>query len=341
MFVKILSIVLIIFNPLFLAFFHRPSAENIAATENKNAAEIETAELPLSQSLKDAANPSLASLISGLMVSANGQANPDFLPIRDWSVEEPDIEAKAALVFGSQNDKILYQKNIEEALPIASLTKLMTALIILENADPEQIAAISKKDIEAYGDIGNLVVDEKISVKNLLYIALLESSNDAAAALASSINLGASLPFGSEAPKFESFVFLMNQKAEELGLKNTHFIDPTGYTPQNVSTALDLVKLVKYTFIQPLLWEILKTQSIDLQSADGKINHHLVNNNQLLRLSKAIGGKTGYTEEAGGCIILVTQTPKGDYLISVILGSEERFSEMEKLVNWVEKAYLW
>ena len=270
---------------------------------------------PMPLSWSDDSNPRSANIVSSI-------ANPNFLPIRNWSISQPEIKAKTALVFGTEKNKILYQKNIEQVLPIASLTKLMTGLIVLEKIDLDQIVKVSQKAVEAYGDNGGLVVDEEISVRNLLYALLMESSNDAAVAL-------------SEVFEETPLVDLMNQKAKELGLANTHFVDPTGYNPANTSTALDLVELVKYSLKEPLIWQILKTPNIDL------LNHHLTNTNQLLgRWPGIIGGKTGYTDEAQGCMLLVIKQMY-ENLIIIVLGAEDRFLATEKLVNWAKEAYVW
>jgi D-alanyl-D-alanine carboxypeptidase len=268
------------------------------------------------------------------LISAWWFANPNFLPIRDWGISEPAIEAKAALVFELDKDKILYQKNIDQVLPIASLTKLMTALIVLENMNLEEVVTISKQAIAAYGDQGDLVIGEEISIKNLLYALLVESSNDAAVALAEH--------YDSVRLNQLSFVDLMNEKAKALGLKNTHFVDPSGYEPANVSTVKEIVHLVEYSLNQPLLWQILKTPVIDLSSVDGRIHHHWINTDELLnRLPNIIGGKTGYTEEAQGCLVLVVEPFPSGRLITVVLGAEERFLETERLIEWVERAYKW
>ena len=272
-------------------------------------------ESSMSLSSSDDFNPRLANIVFSI-------ANPNFLPIRNWSINQPEIEAKATLILGVEKNKILYQKNIEQVLPIASLTKLMTGLIVLEEMDLDQVITISQEAVKAHGDNGGLVVDEKISVKNLLYVLLMESSNDAAVALAENFR---------EVP----LVDLMNKKAEELGLANTHFTDPTGYNPTNLSTALDLAELVKYSLEQPLIWQILKTPNIDLP------NHHLTNTNQLLgHWSGVIGGKTGYTDEAQGCMILVIEQIY-ENLVIIVLGAEERFLATEKLINWAKEAYIW
>lgn len=281
------------------------------------------------------------------LFSALWFANPNFLPIRDWNIIDPEIEAKAASIFmlNSTNPfiverveffegnkrNVLYQKNINQVLPIASLTKLMTALIVLENIDLEEIVVVSEEAIATYGDIGGLMVKEEISVKNLLHALLMESSNDAATALAEAV----------QQKTGKNFVDLMNQKAEKLRLKNTNFIDSSGYDSGNVSTIEDIAQLVEYSFSQSIIWEIMRTPAIDLSSSDGKINHHWVNTDELLnRLPNIIGGKTGYTEEAQGCLVLVIEN-NNKYLITIVLGAQERFLQTERLINWVQKAYRW
>lgn len=283
---------------------------------NKNPAEnkvIQTAHLPLSQN---------AFLTASL--------NSNFIPIRNWSIKEFDIQAKAAAVFDPSGEKFLYQKNIKEKLPIASLTKIITAIVTLENLRLDDIITISKKAVMTEGENGRLIIGEKLSVRDLLYIMLMESSNDAAVALANATN--------------NDFVTLMNKKIEDLGLKNTHFVDPAGISKWNYSTAFDLARLAKYSFDKPLMWQILGTQETKIYSQDGKIDHHLTNTNELLgEISEIIGGKTGFTSEAGGCMLTMVKIPNkpGEYLITIILGSENRELETKKLIEWTQKAYVW
>lgn len=266
--------------------------------------------------------------------------NPNFIPIRDWNVMELEIEAKSASIFKINSidpvlaknfelkEDILYEKNINLILPIASITKLMTALIVLEKIDNlEENIIISENAINAYGHQGELRINEKISIRNLLYALLMESSNDAAVALSEAVEKKLNI----------NFIDLMNIRAQELNLENTSFSDSSGYDAKNVSTIKDIVKLIKYSFSQPIIWQILKTPEIDLAS------HHWVNTDKLLnRLPNIIGGKTGYTAEAQGCLVLVIKQDSNDeYLITAVLGAQERFLQTEKLIEWVNKAYQW
>lgn len=263
-------------------------------------------------------------------------------PLRNWQVEELKIKAKSAisvLLNDEGRQRILFEKNSNKILPIASLTKLMTANIVLENYDLSREIQISEKAVTQEGETGKLKAGKIFPTKYLLYPLLIESSNGAAFSLVNDYN-----EMGEE-----KFVELMNLKAKELGLKNTNFVNFTGLDPQtkfgleepnrtlNSSTAEDLVKLTQYLLKKPLIWEILSTQKFNRYEAE------LINTNKLLKeIPGVIGGKTGYTEKAGGCMLLVLKAPKNQgLLINIILGSGDRFGEMEKLVNWVNIAYKW
>lgn len=251
-----------------------------------------------------------------------------------------DISAKAALAVrysvreGRGEQKVLFNKNISERLPIASLSKLMTALVVLENYSLSQEIEISPEAVAQEESIGNFKAGEKFSVKDLLYSALTESSNDAAFAL-------------SEALGKEKFVALMNFRAKGIGLQNTYFANPTGLDPDNeqesgnYSTVEDLAKLTIYLLERmPFIWqEVLSKPTIEVALLNGRVHHLAKSTNALLgKIPNIVGGKTGYTDEALGCFVLVLKNQKSDdYLINIILGSPDRFGEMEKLVGWIEK----
>ncbi len=252
-----------------------------------------------------------------------------------------EIEAKAVLSvkYTPQGEKeILYQMNEREKLPIASLTKLITASISSDIYPAEQKLQITKKAVQQPGERGWLRPGEMISVNDLLNMTLIESSNDAAYALSEG-------KFSIDEYLFEQerFIELMNLKIAEIELKNTEFFNPTGLDNgngfNNYSTADDLVKLAYHISEKyPDILEISnKTEHQALDSLGD--HHHLIKNiNQLVgKVPNVIGGKTGYTEKAGGCIILILEDDDS-LLINVILGAnspEARFQEMEKLINWI------
>jgi len=255
------------------------------------------------------------------------------LPSKIKGVADFDIEAKSALVLDAGTDAVLYSKNSDQKMPIASLTKIMTALVVLENVDLNNTVTISRNAFDTDGRKDSLAVDEKIKAEDLLKIMLIRSNNSAAVSFAEHTS-------GS----VEEFVELMNKKAELLGLKNTNFSNPTGFDlEENYSTAYDVAQLVDYAIDKPLIWEILRTQESNPTSLDGNIKHNLKNTNLLLgRLENITGGKTGLTDEAGQCLSLVIGDPIDNHqIISVVLNAEDRFLETEKLVRWVFKSYRW
>ena len=251
----------------------------------------------------------------------------------------PEIQARAVLLISTNlknQEKVILEMNGKEKLAIASLTKLMNALVAVKNYDLEQPVVISKEAVNQEENFGLLNPGETLSVKNLLYLALIESSNDAAFALA-------------ELKGEEEFVVLMNSEAEELGLINTKFFNSSGLDPNepegnyNYSTAEDLAKLMKYLIAnQPTIMEIISLSEYDLFRPDGSYHHHLVNSNKLIgKIPGIIGGKTGWSPLAKGNLILIVQKDD-NYLINIILGSDNnRFEEMEKLINWADNLLLW
>jgi len=255
------------------------------------------------------------------------------LPSKIQDVADFDIKAKSALVLDAGTDAVLYSRNSDKKMPIASLTKIMTALIILENVDLNDTVTISKNAFDTDGRKDSLAVNEKINTEDLLKIMLIRSNNTAAVSLAEHTS-------GS----VEEFVKLMNKKAKSLGLKNTNFSNPTGFdSDKNYSTAYDIAQLFDHASDELLIWEILRTQRLSLNSLDRKIKHNLKNTNLLLgKLKNITGGKTGLTDEAGGCLVLIIGDPVDNHkIVSVVLNAEDRFLETEKLVKWVFGSYVW
>ncbi|MDP3093219.1 MAG: serine hydrolase [bacterium] len=245
---------------------------------------------------------------------------------------DPGIEAKSALVVKIDDNgrqTVLFDKNSGQKLQIASLTKLMTALVSLETQPLSEKIEITPEIVSQEGE-SSLKIGEKIAVKELMKMAIVESSNDAADALA-------------EIYGRENFVNLMNFKAKEIGLRSTNFSTPTGLEAyNNFSTARDVANLTIFILKKyPLILNISAQASIIILSENEEVHHRAFNTNELLTSFEEIadleivGGKTGYTDESGGCIILVLRD--GDnYFVNVILGAgsrETRFSEMKKLIE--------
>ena len=259
-------------------------------------------------------------------------SEPSYLPVLNTAIERPQLSAKSAIIYDTRSSRYLYSKNSEERLPIASLTKLLSALVVLENLRLDDVVIVPKEALKVDGEKQTLYLDERMRVGELLEMMLIESSNDAAYALklhASSSDL--------------DLVGLMNRKAVELGMNNSIFHDPAGLNDDALSTSDDLMKLIRYSLKFDELWSTLGEKTKSIYSIDGKIEHKVVSTNHLLGvIPDIIGGKTGYTEKALGCMVLVVDVPgKNDKLISIVLGSTERFTDTEKLINWVKRAYTW
>lgn len=257
-----------------------------------------------------------------------------FRPIRNWSESLPEINAQAAGVYLLDSKKMLFSQNLDLVLPIASLTKIMTATIVLEQLSKEQIITVDQSMLASTNQ-SQFVVGESMTVESLIHLMLIISNNDAANILTQTID-------GQHTPGY--FVALMNQKAQSLGLKKTIFVDASGLNPANTATIRDLSLLVEATLKeQPLIWQIMGLPKADVWSADKKISYHLENTNQLLGLlPQVVAGKTGYTEEAQGCLLTLSQTSnKAFKMVNIVLASQDRFGAMRQLIDNVEKAYLW
>lgn len=263
----------------------------------------------------------------------------NFYPKRIRPDFKVNLNEKAAIaIFFDEkgNETILYQKDIDKQLPIASLTKLMTAIIVVENYDLNQEVIVSQHAVETLEEVGRLRVGEKIKIRGLLELSLLVSSNDAATALA-------------EVMGEKKFIEKMNEKAKEIGLENTYFTDAHGLSPKSVSSARDLAILTEYSILHyPEIWEILaKKQSIikGYEPSGEEIIHNANNTNTLLNEDYVLGGKTGYTEEAGDTMILAMKSPgdvEGNVVLVLLgLGIAERIPRTKNLYDWVVWGWDW
>ena len=259
-------------------------------------------------------------------------SEPNYFPIYDSKTEKPLIDAKSALVYDTRSGRFLFAKNPRIKLPVASLTKILSAVVVLENLDLKETVRIPKEVLKVDEEKQSLYLDEEITVQSLLKLMLIESSNDAAYALAWYTN-----------SKGINFAEKMNEKARMFGMNDSTFLDPAGLNDSAYSTAEDLVKLIRNTIKHDIIWDILTEKSVIVKSVDGKIEHRIESTDLLLGVIPDIfGGKTGYTDGALGCMILVVDIPdKNDKLISVVLGSRSRFEDTKKLIDWIKKSYRW
>lgn len=290
-------------------------------------------------------NKSSEALTAELLLEEQLQELREMRPLRNKDLTDLEISARAglAVLTNSQHSaKKLFTKANDQKLPIASLAKLMTSWVVLEHYDLSQKITISSQAAGQMGNNGKLKEGETFSVEYFLYHLLMESSNAAAYALTNDY------PGLTQ----ENFMDLMNSEAAKMRLVNTFFYNPSGLDPQesaaekiNYSTAEDLIELTKNLLTQPLIWEILSLPTYSLYGPELINTNKFLLNNSTDWQERIVGGKTGYTSRAGGCLLLVLKAPKDQgYLINVILGAdgpENRFEEMKKLVDWLKIAYRW
>lgn len=250
------------------------------------------------------------------------------LKTADAESAPPELMGRAVLVKDTDRQTVLYSKNLNEPMPIASLTKLMTALVVKKLVSPEEMVEITAEDTKAAPYKINLEPHEKILVKDLLKAMLIASANDAALALAR-----------HAAGDVSTFVRFMNREAKQLKMKNTSFQNPVGFDdPNHFSSASDLALLVEEFMRNPDLMEIVGQKEALFYSVDGVNSHRLVSTNKLLDNSSVLGIKTGYTNEAKGNIIILVGDEKYYF---IILGSPNREEDAEKLMVWMEANFEW
>lgn len=239
-----------------------------------------------------------------------------------------DLKSSVALVVDQDTNQVLFSKNSEAVLPIASITKLMTALIVTEAELPlNETLRVSQDDIDTEkGSHSRLAVGTSLSRGEMLHLALMSSENRAANAL------GRHYPGGMPA-----FVEAMNQRAQQLGMHDTRYVEPTGLSSNNRSSAHDLALLVKAAFTHPIIREL--STSLETRVAVGKQSLQFRNTNGLVRNPVWEIGlqKTGYISEAGRCVVMQAELA-GRKLIMVLLDSAGRYSRIgdaERIRKWL------
>lgn len=254
---------------------------------------------------------------------------PDY-PVNVAGAKTLYLTAKAAIVVDVDSRVVIFAKNSASRLLPASTTKIMTALIVLENFNLDNVLSVPDLD-EIVGQNMGLIEDEKMTVRNLLYGLLVHSANDAALTLASGHPLGKG-----------EFIYSMEKKAKELGLTNTHFANFSGLDQANhYSTVFDLAHLASYAMENPNFAEIVKTPKITISDVTGEHQYNLENTNELIGGIPGIKGvKTGWTEGAGECLVSYVER-NGRKIVTALLGSRDRFAETARLINWVFENYQW
>jgi D-alanyl-D-alanine endopeptidase (penicillin-binding protein 7) len=246
----------------------------------------------------------------------------------------PDIRAAAAVIFDPQSGQVLWGENAQDKRSIASITKVMTAVVFLEDQpDLSQVVTVERGDTYA-ASTTYLRTNERISLDNLLHLTLIASDNAAARALAR-------LSHGGTA----SFVERMNTKAVELGLTSTSFTDPSGLRAENVSSAYDLSRLITYAAtdpqISPIVSPIMRMAEYNVSTSRRTV--HIKNTNRLVVEGDVdvMGGKTGFISKAGHCLATLIRIPQTNQQVAVVvLGANSnlgRFWETRHLFNWLSQ----
>jgi serine-type D-Ala-D-Ala endopeptidase (penicillin-binding protein 7) len=240
-----------------------------------------------------------------------------------------DLNSSVALVVDQDTGDVLFSKNESAVLPIASLTKLMTGLVIADgNLPMDELITITQDDVDTYkGSRSRLAVGSTLSRGELMHLALMSSENRAAHAL------GRTYPGG-----MQQFVKLMNSKARELGMNDTRYVEPTGLLSWNQSSARDLATLVSVAYERPILRNLSTSPSHEVDLGNRTLQYN--NSNRLIRNPDWEIGlqKTGYISEAGRCMVMQTKVA-GRKLIMVLLDSQGRSSrsqDAERVRRWVE-----
>ncbi|MPY91303.1 MAG: hypothetical protein GEU99_25755 [Luteitalea sp.] len=240
----------------------------------------------------------------------------------------PDVRAAAAVIYNPVTQEIIYQENAEDQRSIASITKVMTALIVLDSEpDLSRRIEVAPSDVHAASHT-YLRAREQVTVNELLHLMLIGSDNAAARAAARESVLG-----------HGGFIDAMNEKAAALGLSSTHYADPSGLDPANVSSAYDMARLIAFAVGSERIAAVMRTPEYQLKIKRRRIKFK--NTNKLLGGDLDVqGGKTGFIRKAGYCLAAFLRLPTGDSVAVVVLGARSnaaRFVETRHLLSWLSE----
>lgn len=260
----------------------------------------------------------------------NFENDEDFYLETATSIGVPTLNARAAVLYDATFDRILYEKNARQKRANASTTKMITAIVAYEEGDINDIVTVSKNAASVGGSVINLRKDDKVSLDSLINGLLIHSGNDAAVAIAEHI-----------AGSVEEFSDIMNEKALEIGAKDTHFVTPHGLDKEeHYSTAYDLMLIADYLLKIPYLANIVSKKSVEIE-VNG-YNKTVGTTNEMLNIYDGANGvKTGFTANAGRCIVTSVNRDNRK-LISVVLGCDtkkNRTIDSVKLLNYGFESY--
>ena len=274
----------------------------------------------------------------------------NYAPAYKQGSPEPEISALSYLgAYLGEDGKtiILAEKNSEDLLPMASLTKLMTVVVAYKNYNLEDEITMGPKVNDWADSSKRFIPGTVFKISELLRASLIESNNDAAMALAGKIGL-------------DNFMAMMNNEAKELGIITTYYDNPVGIDPAsqkeiiNYSTAEELLILAREIINNyPEILEITSLPQYDIKTASGGYNHTAISTDKFLsdenekllcqgELLKILGGKTGSTDLSKKNLLLITEPPnKVGHLVTIILSADDNFEETKNLVNWICESYNW
>lgn len=249
------------------------------------------------------------------------------IPVVQKQAPYPFVSAEGVYMADLTSFTPLFERNSREKLYPASTVKIITALVVRDIFQPTDVVVVTKeitKEDQPDWQLMGLVRGEKMSIENLLYGILVYSANDAAYTLANAYG-------------YDAFIDKMNEKAVELGMKNTHFINPIGIDdPRQLTTAYDLALAARALLKDSYLAKFVSTKEITISDVDYKYFHRLNNVNELLGKITGIGGlKTGYTELAGQNLVSFYKKNGNQYVL-VVLKSEDRFEDTRVLTQWID-----
>lgn len=263
---------------------------------------------------------------------------PTFLiPVRLKGSPDFALAQGQGYLWHPESGTTLFSQAAEKQVPIASITKLATAITIIDtDIDWEKIYQVKTVDMVATGQ-KYVYPGDKVKIRDLFYLSLIGSANSATRALVRATQVSET-----------EFIKLINQKVQDLGLKNTALVDPIGLSVHNVSTANELARLVKAALTHERIQDAVQQKSYHYKP-EGKAERVVYNTNQILNQANLgdithQGGKTGFTELAGNCFIGKFTTADGEELISVVLGSRDkntRFTQTEAMIRWADESYTW
>lgn len=234
------------------------------------------------------------------------------------------ISAQSAVLIEATTGRIIYSQNANKPLPMASTTKIMTALVALENLSLDTVVSVSGEAVGVEGSSIYLYEDEQLTVEELLYALMLESANDAAVAIAIAVAGGV-----------DEFAVLMNKKADDLGLKSTHFVNPHGLDADgHYTTAYELAVITACALENDTFRQIVSTKKKTIPMRNGEGTRVLVNHNKLLRsYDGAIGVKTGFTKKSGRCLVSAAERD-GLRLIAVTIGAPDDWRDHTLMLDY-------